>query len=437
MAAVNTVDNDVVYITARRDSDQKITSGTWGGKNIIMNVKRGSGIQYDTDTGIFTLEKDTAYRVTAQLGWQAKTPEYYQFGLFNVNTNEQIGTAAEALPPNRNSCNASGGLLDVIFMPPDTGDYYLKMMGNVKAGASSVIRADVDTFLNIAPVTTPCLSAKRLTSQTLPSTSRTWKSVPIIFDDVIFKSGVEYKDGFFTLEEGKSYRITAQLGWEAKTPEFYQFGLFNSDTKQQFGPAAEALPPNRNTSNASGGVLDIVITPLKSVQYYLSMTSSVTAGASSKIRADVSTFLNVVEVPASKSFLSTRYFKDATFSWLDKYVIKMNINTQHGDIAYFPAHGVFTLQGGKAYRITAQVGWRASTPRYYQIILRTHTLDQQIGPIAEALPPNRNTCNASSGLLDVIHVPFISGDYTLAIVSDTDGCSARGDVSTFLNIVEL
>jgi hypothetical protein len=140
--------NDIpIYLAAKRFASQRISSGTWGGVVIKMDDKRG-GIEYDIDTGIFTLEGGNTYRVTAQVGWVAGTPEFYAFGVFNVDTGTQIGPLAEALPPNRDTCNASGGVLDVIFAPPQAGKYHLKMAPNVSASSRSYVNCDC-TFLNI------------------------------------------------------------------------------------------------------------------------------------------------------------------------------------------------------------------------------------------------------------------------------------------------
>jgi hypothetical protein len=438
MAQLHTANNVPTYLTVK--GTQGISSGTWSGVAIRLNTKLEGNIEYDTNTGIFTLEGDKAYRVTAQLGWEAKTAQFYQFGVFNVDTGKQLGPLAEALPPNRNSCNASGGLLDVILTPPSTGKYYLKMASSVTAPPSSFIRSDC-TFLNITQVIGEGLSVKCSSKQILSPPITSWKSSLIRFDDVTFQNGIDYDQGNFTLNCGKTYRITAQLGWEATTAQFYAFGLFNADTGKQIGPAAESLPPNRNTSNASGGVLDVILTPLESRRYCLMMTPNVTAGASSVIRADVSTFLNIVEVPDSKSYVSTRRFTDESGAGF-----KMNIQEQRGNIPYFPEDGVFILQKYKTYRITAQAGVQGTGPGVYPIGLFDYDTHHQIGTFAEAVSPNKDTMNASGGVLDVIFtptdtgiLPYASGRYhvRMAQVVSTGSFSVRGDVSTYMNVVEL
>jgi hypothetical protein len=167
MTDVSSVDNvgsyNVMYLSAKCDSPRKITSGTWSNRVIIMNnIQQAKGIEYDTVNGIIRLDMNKTWRITAQLGWEAKTPEYYQFGLYDMETGGQIGPLAEALPPNKNSCNASGGLLDVIVTSSGglTGapqlilskEYQLRMSPDTTAGPSSFIRSDAGTFLNIAEV---------------------------------------------------------------------------------------------------------------------------------------------------------------------------------------------------------------------------------------------------------------------------------------------
>ena len=255
-------------------------------------------MRYNPYAGVFTLPGKKVYRVTAQLGWEAYTPEFYAFGLYDANTGEQIGPLAEALPPNRNTCNASGGLLDVIIT---TGlydrKYRLKMAPNVTAGPSSEIRADVGTFLNIAEITADksYLSTTCLTNQ-LPYNTWNNQIIGMIiqqqYGDIRYYPNV----GVFTLPGGKTYRITAQLGWDAKNPEFYAFGLFDI-SGNKYGQLAESLPPNAKTWNASGGVLNVIFTtPARGGDYCLRMAPNVTAGPSSEIRADVSTFMNIVEM---------------------------------------------------------------------------------------------------------------------------------------------
>ena len=439
------------YLTARRNTSQRISSGTWENVTIKWDVQDNQGnISYYPTMNAFGLRVGVTYRITAQLGWEAKTPEFYQFGLFDVDTGKQIGPLAEALPPNRNSCNASGGLLDVIHTPREGGIVVIRMAPGVKSGPSSSIRADVDTFLNIVTVDAPNQGTRRSKAQTIPI-GETWANKVIVMNQVTETNynptGIDYDPytGVITLQDERAYRITAQLGWEATTPEWYAFGLYDMDTGKQFGPLAESLPPNRKTWNASGGVLDVIITTGnyfdRAFSYQLKMAPNVTAGPSSEIRADVGTFLNIVEVPAIKSHLSTKCLTDQVYNTWKKQMIGMIIQQQYGDIKYYPNVGVFTLPGGKRYRITAQLGWEATTSEFYQFGVFNANTDQQIGPLAESLPPNRNTSNASGGVIDVIFTtPASGGEYCLRLSPNMTASSSskiRADVSTYMIIVEL
>jgi hypothetical protein len=437
-----TVGNDAAYLAARRDSPQKIPYGTWSRQTIIMNVKQGNGIQYDTETGMFILEKDKTYRITAQLGWKATTPEYYQFALFRSRILREDTVFAEAISPKVSTCDASNGLLDVILTPENTEEYELRMSEHTTAGDSSFIREDVSTFLNIAevPASFEWLSARRTTKQTIPAGKSTWGGRNVLMNQVAKGSTIKYNYGFFTLTGRKMYRVTAQLGWEATTPEYYQFGIFDADTDEQIGyTPAESLPPNRNTCNASGGVLDIIVYPSTTTGYCLRVTENVSAPPTSVIRDDASTFLNIVEVSENVSIgFGLRYDQKIRKGTWGGQVVKFE-QIRMGGIPRTDASngGKFTLTGRKMYRVTAQLGWEATTPEFYAFGLFSANTGKQIGPLAEALPPNANTCNASGGLLDVIYTPDKDEDVYIKISKNvTAGGSSfiRSDVSTFITI---
>jgi hypothetical protein len=437
------VSNNVpAYLAARRNSSQNIFSETWGNEIIKMNITQGSGIEYRPGTGILTLEGGRQYRITAQLGWEATTPEFYAFGLFHVDTGTQIGPLAEALPPNRNTCNASGGLLDVIHTPSETGSYYLKVAQHVTATKTSYVSPG-ETFMNVVELTDGTggqplyLSARRFTPQAIPA-GETWKNkiVNIVqYIPTVQSHGISFSpEGYFELKGGVTYHITAQLGWEADIPGYYTFGLFNMKTGKQIGQIAESLSPNADTSDASGCLLDVIVTPFQSGDYCLRMTSH--AGASSKIRADVSTFLNVIEVPASKSYISLRRFTDQ-----NDHSFGMNILEQRGNIPYFPEYGVFTLQKDKTYRITAQAGVKATAAGKYLSGIYNYDTKELVGThtYARAQSPNSNTSSAFSGVLDMIFTPSVTGNYYLNMfeVVTAGSWGIRADVSTFMNVVEL
>jgi hypothetical protein len=108
--------------------------------------------------------------------------------------------------------------------------------------------------------------------------------------------GIPYDSttGVFTLEGGVTYRITAQLGWQASSNYFYAFRLVDSTTGVQIGPSAETLPPSLNSSNTPAPVLDIILTPSTTTDYRLRTGLGMTAGSGEAIRHDVGTFLNIV-----------------------------------------------------------------------------------------------------------------------------------------------
>jgi len=443
---------DTIYFSAGRKYNQEIQKGsTWANQIIKMNnVVNKNGIEYDTDTGIITLEKGQTYRVTSQLGigGNGDKPYFYAFGLFNLNTEVQIGPLAEALQPGLNTRNASGGFLDVIHTAAESGKYCIRMASNVKADSSSHIRQE-GTFLNIVQIMpgTDVLSLRRLTNQTIPY-GKTWAGQNIIMTPVNYDrrtARIEYNrdTGEFTLMYHQTYRITAQLGWQASAPEFYAFGLFDAYTNEQIGPTAEALPPNMVTPNASGGVLDVIYTPFSIRSFCLRMVSGVTAGFPSSIRADVSTFLNIVSIPEEKSYMSARRFVDQPFLFPEDYTfgtgVRMHIAEKRGTIGYSPDYGEIKLKGGRTYRITAQVGIGAKLPGYYKFIVGG--TDEKFLPYSATVSPNFPFGRpVSSGVYDIILSPWRDISCYCRVEPGGVGYQSviiRASTSTFLNVVEL
>ena len=284
-------------LSARRFTNQQISSGsTWANRNIIMRSDRHDGsIEYDENTGEFTLNGGVTYRITAQLGWLASTPGWYAFGLFDAYTNKQIGPLAESLSPNMGTSNASGGILDVIYTPLDTRPFCLRMSPNVTADSSSRIRFDVSTFLNIVsiPEEKSYMSARRFARQIPTPDDHGNKVIKMHIQEKI--GTIEYSpdSGTFTLEGGKTYRITAQLGWEADIPGYYRFGCYDGEDILAVGESmAPSYPDGYLIAPAT--VLDAIIAPSDTIECTLYVLRD--AGISSKIRADVSTFMNIVEL---------------------------------------------------------------------------------------------------------------------------------------------
>jgi hypothetical protein len=263
-----------------------------------------SNIEY-TKKGEFRLDAGVTYRITAQLGWQATTTEWYAFCLFNTGTEKQVGTAAEALPADTPSCNVSGGVLDVIHTPEVDGFYCLKILPHVKAGPSSMIRADVGTCMNIIALTGGRVRefvTAGLYKDTSIFSGQNWSNRTIILDKILDQRGAIKYDagsGQFYLTAGKTYRITAQLCWILSSlrysikDKYYAFAVVNPKTSEQIGPFTEVLYRGLDSENASGGVLDVIFTPRKSEWYCLKMAPSVTASVYAHLRAATS-YLNIV-----------------------------------------------------------------------------------------------------------------------------------------------
>jgi len=446
---------EAAYFSAGIEYQQDIPEGsTWANQIIKMNnVVNKNGIEYDTDTGIITLEKGQTYRVTSQLGIDGNgdKPYFYAFGLFNLNTEVQIGPLAEALQPGLKTRNASSGFLDVIHTAAESGKYCIRMASNVKADSTSHIRPE-GTFLNIVQILpgTDILSARRVTNQEANFSWSAWEI--IISSEMNSNGGIAFcnNSGCFTLKAHKTYRITAQLGWEqkedprTKSPGWYAFGLFDYDGIQ-FGTAAESLPPNSNTPNASGAVLDVIHTPYTTGKFHLRMTKNNRADASSTIRADVSTFLTIVSIPEEKSYMSARRFVDQTLLpeyWQQPATINMHIAEKRGTIGYSPDYGEIKLKGGRTYRITAQVGIGAKLPGCYKFVVDSDDVsdDEKFLPFSVTVSPNFPVGRpVSSGVYDIILSPWRDIRCYCVVEPDVVGYQSiiRASTSTFLNVVEL
>jgi hypothetical protein len=444
------------FLSARRSTNQTIEDGhTWGRVTIDMNSSTGK-ITYDPLQGYFMLEEGKTYRITAQLGWLHPTkssPLYFSFELVDYETGDQFATVAEAvgLGSTYKSRIVSAGFFDVIYSPPKTGTYYLRVLhdddGRSTIPSDYVIRADVSSYLNIVELVSggplAYLSRKRSSPQTI--TGGTWANVNIKMNSELGSREIEYtENGNFTLKAGVTYHITAQLGWKASSPEFYAFGVFNAGNDEQIGPLAEALPPNRKTWNVSGGVLDVIYTPDEDGTYCLRMAPNVTAGPSSKIRHDVGTCLNIVVLQGTQpqEYVTTRLSEDQSIPedhmW-DNHVIIMDTAKGTANIRYETESGQFQLVADTTYRITAHLGWETDEKTFYAFGLFGVKHDNQIGPLAEVLHRELNTCNASGGVLDVIFTPRDTEWYHLKMdqgVKANHNSVLRKN-STFMNIVAL
>jgi hypothetical protein len=458
-----------VYLSARRSTNQTILPGkTWGNVIVVMDSSQGQGIQYDTSTGHFVLEAERTYRITAQLGWltseNAPGPTYFCFQVVNADNGQEIGPQAEAIGSGYTpTAVISPGFCDMIYTPSETGTYCLKILGNggipTTIYSEYSIRADVSTFLNIEEITSKgggqreplrCISSTRSNPQIIETGC--WANRNVIMNSFLEPSNIEYtKEGEFRLDAGVTYRITAQLGWEAKTPEFYAFCLFNTGTKKQVGPAAEALPSDTPSFNVSGGVLDVIHTPDVDGFYCLKIMPDVKAGPSSMIRADVGTCMNIVALTEGRvrEFVTASLYRDTSIpegqNWTNRAIIMDKILDQQGAIKYDDRSGQFYLTAGKTYRITAQLSWvlssvwYANIDKFYAFGVFNPKTSEQIGPFTEILYRGFDSNNASGGVLDVIFAPHKSDWYHLKMAPSVRA-SADAQIhamSSYLNIVTL
>jgi hypothetical protein len=236
-----------------------------------------------------------------------------------------------------------------------------------------------------------------------------------------------------------TYRITAKLSWKSDK-DFFAFGLFDS-AGEQIGSLAEVVC-RYGSSNASGGVLDVIHTPTKDEVYYLKMTKNVYgAGASLLSR---SSFMNVValsKVPlvnatsgtTQSGYLITSFSQDQHIfngqTWSEKSII---MDTVLGDIAYSATTGIFELKGGKTYRITAQL-WTNKYVEGAVFGLFNVTTECFINPMASSRDGEK------SYLIDTIYTPRKDEEYCLKFAKDI---SANFDIyilraHSFMNIVAI
>ena len=506
-----------LYLSARRETPSTIDAETWSNRVIRMPDILGSrGIRYSPTTGIITFGKINSYRITAQLCWEASTPEFYTFGLFNAVTGEQVGPLAEALPPNMKTGNISSGLLDIIFTPVEFGKYHLKMSRAVSAPVTSRIRADTGTYMNIVTMndSPSFLSVGRKTDQQLTK-SKTWANQFIDMNGSFLakKGDIDYWGSGLRLKGGRTYRITAQLGLGETTPEMYEIALFEQRMVEeaiqiegerveswlksiknelnvmfrqlggnvgvepwlnniqekldefphqkrydagvksylktiQVDPREQILPSKMTTCSTSTGVIDMIVSPSVDTVYYLKTIPFEKVNQSCVIRADVGTIMNVVELPPDAEYISMRRSADQTVLLQQKWnsrQIAMNVTEQSsGGIVYDQEHGSFSFKGSKRaselYQVTAKLGWSSSVPRHYKFGWFNLDTDEQIGPLAESLSPADETSNASCGVLDVVFKPESNARYGLKMASDVTAghvSKIRADVGTHVNIIQL
>jgi hypothetical protein len=141
------------------------------------------------------------------------------------------------------------------------------------------------------------LSAGRTTNQTIASGS--WANLFPVMNTVFANNGITYSagTGIFTLDAGVSYRITAQLNFDAAASyDFYYTIVYSGNNNQVFtGSAATAMSASTTRGNdTTAPILDCIVTPSASTGYRLRMGGNVTAATGEFIRPDAGTFLTVV-----------------------------------------------------------------------------------------------------------------------------------------------
>jgi hypothetical protein len=125
--------------------------------------------------------------------------------------------------------------------------------------------------------------------------------------------------------------------------------------------------------------------------------------------------------------------------WKDTVIVMDSITEQNG-VQYDVTKGTFKLEKGVTYRITAQLTWIATNGSYrYPFKLINYDTGEQIGILAEAIPPKINNTNDTAGaIFDILHTP--KNDITCCLkMGECDAGNVeklRHDVGTFLNIVE-
>ena len=140
------------------------------------------------------------------------------------------------------------------------------------------------------------LSVGRATNQTIGT--GTWSNVYVILNTTYANDGITYAagSGTMTLERGVTYRVTAQVNFDAGGAyDFYYNLVYAGNGNPIGGSAASAM--NRTTSSGNdcaAAILDVIVTPSVTTDYRLRMSGNVSAGTGEFIRPDAGTFLTVV-----------------------------------------------------------------------------------------------------------------------------------------------
>jgi hypothetical protein len=121
--------------------------------------------------------------------------------------------------------------------------------------------------------------------------------------------------------------------------------------------------------------------------------------------------------------------------------INMTVLESRG-IEYYSRDGIFVLEGGITYRITAQLTWKNKNKEwyYYKYILINYDTQTQVGTAAEALPTSAPIGNTPGTLFDILFTPRETGRYVLRMTPDVTAPASTyipAKWGAFLNIVAL
>jgi hypothetical protein len=173
--------------------------------------------------------------------------------------------------------------------------------GNINVAGTMTANCFIgDGSLVLIPRKRPARYVSVYLTQNQTISSGTWGNRYIIMDAIREGRGITYdtSSGEFTLEAGITYRITAQLTWEASNSVyFYPFRVYSTALNQQIGIPSEALPIGSASLNTSSSALDMIYTPPSEMKCRLRMGSETgSASSGEELRADLGTFLNIEEI---------------------------------------------------------------------------------------------------------------------------------------------
>jgi cytoskeletal protein CcmA (bactofilin family) len=414
------------YLSATRSNNQAWT-GTWANTNIIMNtLQESSGITYNTTTGIFTLDAGVTYRITSQLTWDAGTiPFVAGHRVVNSANDAQIGQQSSRMySMTFDTEDTSSSVLDFIVTPSSTTSYRLKTTPSTNAAAGESIRGNA-SFLTVVGL------GSGFMSNMLPSTG----NIDIIGNvigsyanvaNIIAVQGNVGNTRFL----GGNVAVSGQVNVLGNVVGQYFVGNGSQLTGLLSGLPATGNIDIRGNVTAPGNVV---------VAGQVNVTGNVAASYFTGNGALLTGIVVNGTTPAR--YLSAGRSTDQTSggAWANTNIIMNSVRESSG-ITYNSTTGVFTLEGGVTYRITAQLQWLAGASYFFGFRLVNSTTGVQIGPQAESISMANSTNNSSGPVLDLIVTPSVTTDYRLRMglaTAANSGEVIRADSGTFLTIVGL